>query len=158
MNLLIVVTADALLMGLVVNLIELIVNVVVLLAELIMLIMMLIIRIIVLRHRGRGKAQQSDTAQGGHKQASHNTSCASGMNPPVRASIDGREILIGRGFYRRFTYDGDCACSAPPKVPVLPSNRLVGMMSGILSFGLKKGATAGFQELLPVSRAEFPLF
>lgn len=84
--------------------------------------------------------------------------CNGASNPPSQNPADPREILVGRAFFRSFTYDGDCACSAPPKILVLPTNHVAGALAGFLTYEIKRGGTVGFQELLPPTKADLPLF
>ena len=84
--------------------------------------------------------------------------CASGSNPTGIAAADGRELLIGREFFKEFFASTDCACAAASKQHLLnAASALVGPIRGVLTPELRPGSVALHQVFHPLSKANFPI-
>jgi hypothetical protein len=84
--------------------------------------------------------------------------CSSNGNPIGLAKPDGREVLIGREFYKEFFASTDCSCAAASKQHLLStSSTVVGSISGILTPEIKAGSSSIYQVFHPLSKADFPI-
>jgi hypothetical protein len=84
--------------------------------------------------------------------------CGAGTNPRSVDPADGRELLIGREFYKEFFASTDCACAATSKQHLLSAaSTLTGLMRGVLSPEIKPGSSQLYQVFHPLSKAAFPI-
>ncbi len=84
--------------------------------------------------------------------------CSGSGNPLGVAKPDGRELLIGREFYKEFFASTDCACAAASKQHLLStSSAVVGSVLGVLTPEIKAGASSVYQVFHPLSKANFPI-
>ncbi len=84
--------------------------------------------------------------------------CSGGRNPIGLAQPDGRELLIGREFYKEFFASTDCGCAAASKQHLLnASSTVVGAVFGVLTPEIKTGSSSIYQVFHPLSKTDFPI-
>jgi hypothetical protein len=84
--------------------------------------------------------------------------CTSASGSTGVGPTDGRELLIGREFYKEFFASTDCACAAASKQHLLSAtSTLTGPIHGVLTPELKLGTSQIFQVFHPLSKAAFPI-